>query len=289
MADRVIMLPAMDSNGNPVSGATAYFYERGTFIPLVVYADVLNDVELGVTITANAAGIFPPVFTVEGVRIDVRNPADASLPGYPSDNWYVVPTVGLGAGTITFEPILGNAGTTVAEAIGNLTGLWNAVTAYGRGLIGSAGATEARTSLGLGTAATKDIIDEDSFATDSATRPPSQKSTKAYVGAKIDGLFKCRAWVNFSGTGTPSIRGSGNVSSITDNGTGDYTVNFTTPLANANYAAVGSWQNAALPDRGGQDGPVIPRQQLSTSIRIWLTDGSSNAADGSHINIAIFQ
>jgi hypothetical protein len=48
--------------------------------------------------------------------------------------------------------------------------------------------------------------------------------------------YGCRAWVNFNGTGTVAIRASGNVSSITDNGTGNYTVNFTTALADANYA-----------------------------------------------------
>ena len=47
--------------------------------------------------------------------------------------------------------------------------------------------------------------------------------------------YGCRAWVNFNGTGTVAIRGSGNVSSITDNGTGDYTVNFTTAMPDANY------------------------------------------------------
>jgi hypothetical protein len=46
----------------------------------------------------------------------------------------------------------------------------------------------------------------------------------------------CRAWVNFNGTGTVAIRASFNVSSITDNGTGDYTVNFTTAMPDANYA-----------------------------------------------------
>jgi hypothetical protein len=46
-----------------------------------------------------------------------------------------------------------------------------------------------------------------------------------------------KAWVNFNGTGTVAIRGSYNVSSITDNGTGRYTVNFTNALANANYGA----------------------------------------------------
>lgn len=50
--------------------------------------------------------------------------------------------------------------------------------------------------------------------------------------------FGCRAWVNFNGTGTIAIRGSGNVSSISDNGTGDYTVNITTAMPDANYATV---------------------------------------------------
>jgi hypothetical protein len=48
--------------------------------------------------------------------------------------------------------------------------------------------------------------------------------------------YKCRAWVNFNGTGTVAIRASGNVSSITDNGTGNYTVNFTTAMPDTNYA-----------------------------------------------------
>lgn len=63
------------------------------------------------------------------------------------------------------------------------------------------------------------------------------------TAAKLDGaqsgsapIYAARAWVNFNGTGTVAIRASGNVSSITDNGVGDYTVNFTTAMADANYA-----------------------------------------------------
>lgn len=52
--------------------------------------------------------------------------------------------------------------------------------------------------------------------------------------------YGCRAWVNFNGTGTVAIRGSGNVSSITDNSTGNYTINFTTAMPDANYGAIGS-------------------------------------------------
>lgn len=65
-------------------------------------------------------------------------------------------------------------------------------------------------------------------------------------------LYACRAWVNFDGTtagsdpATMTIRGSGNVSSITRNSTGDYTINFTTALPNANYAvSLGFAQNAS--------------------------------------------
>ena len=52
-------------------------------------------------------------------------------------------------------------------------------------------------------------------------------------------IYACRAWENFNGTGTVAIRASGNVSSITDNGVGDYTVNFTTAMPDANYGVSG--------------------------------------------------
>ena len=48
-------------------------------------------------------------------------------------------------------------------------------------------------------------------------------------------IYACRAWVNFNGSGTVAIRDSGNVSGITDNGTGDYTVNYTSTMPDANY------------------------------------------------------
>jgi hypothetical protein len=56
--------------------------------------------------------------------------------------------------------------------------------------------------------------------------------------------YGCRAWVNFNGQGTVAIRASGNVSSITDNGTGDYTINFTTAMPDANYAFTVGFNNA---------------------------------------------
>jgi hypothetical protein len=69
----------------------------------------------------------------------------------------------------------------------------------------------------------------------------------AITPAKLSGgqsgsapAYAARAWVNFNGTGTVAIRASGNVSSITDNGSGDYTLNFTTTLPDVDYSLVGS-------------------------------------------------
>ena len=84
-------------------------------------------------------------------------------------------------------------------------------------------------------------IDDDTMATASATTLATSESIKAYIDAQaVLTAQRITAWVNFNGTGTPSIRDGYNVSSITDNGTSNYTINFATPMANTNYAVVGS-------------------------------------------------
>ena len=70
----------------------------------------------------------------------------------------------------------------------------------------------------------------------SANSSPVKAALNATGGAPI---YACRAWVNFNGTGTLAIKASGNVSSVTDNGTGDYTINFITAMPDANYSAAG--------------------------------------------------
>ena len=63
------------------------------------------------------------------------------------------------------------------------------------------------------------------------------------------GLYTARAWVLFNGEGSVAIRGSGNVSSLTDNGTGTYTTNFASALSSADYGySHGVSGNASLPD-----------------------------------------
>lgn len=90
--------------------------------------------------------------------------------------------------------------------------------------------------------------------------------------------YGCRAWVNFNGTGTVAIRGSGNVSSITDSGVGLYDVNFTTAMPDANYAiaATAYSANSSLFAVGGQVNGQAP---TTTKFRVATGAGASIGAD----------
>lgn len=99
-------------------------------------------------------------------------------------------------------------------------------------------------------------------------------------------IYAARAWVNFNGTGTVAIRASGNVSSITDNGVGDYTVNFTTAMPDANYAVVfGINGGRTATANTGLDATNI-LNKIASAVRI-VTGGSTNYADVSDISVII--
>ena len=98
-------------------------------------------------------------------------------------------------------------------------------------------------------------------------------------------LYMCRAWVNFNGTGTVAIRGSGNVSSITDNGAGDYTVNFTTAMSDANYATVSTAQQA---NSSGSVMLYYITPQTTTSVRVIYYDAAAYR-DPANFGVAVFR
>ena len=101
--------------------------------------------------------------------------------------------------------------------------------------------------------------------------------------------YGCRAWVNFNGTGTVAIRDSGNVSSITDNGTGNYTVNFTTAMPDTNYAYVGSTRREAAGFGSlifSLGGSTDPKTTSATRVR---TGAGTTSIDTTEINIAFFR
>ena len=104
-------------------------------------------------------------------------------------------------------------------------------------------------------------------------------------------IYACRAWVNFNGTGTVAIRASGNVSSITDNGPGDYTVNFTTSMSDVNYGICASIKGNDSSNNRATTCETFARTRTTSSAPILCTYGSSgtNLGDPSIVNVAIFR
>lgn len=94
--------------------------------------------------------------------------------------------------------------------------------------------------------------------------------------------YKCRAWVNFNGTGTVAINASGNVSSITDNGTGNYTVNFTTAMPDANYVSF-------LGNGGGYNDMSGTHTAIAKQVFTYNFGNPPAAADRTPVQVAIFR
>jgi len=116
--------------------------------------------------------------------------------------------------------------------------------------------------------------------------------TAAKLGAdQASGLAK--AWVNFNGTGTVAIRASFNVSSITDNGTGDYTVNFTTAMSDANYCTMvmsSSYSATANSANPNIKGTVSGGASTKTTSAIAIVSYAGNSLyDFAELNVAIFR
>lgn len=213
MANQIFIERALDSNGDPVVGAEARFFTTGTTTPVAVYQDTGLSVAHPTPVVSVAGGAWPQVYIASStaVKIEVRDASSgALLPGYPRDPAAVVSTASSAASGTTFAPITGNATTNVQDAIAVNTNRHETRSSSVKTLLLSSTAAEARTNLGLGNAATVDVIDEDSFSTDSATRPPSQQSTKAYIASAINGrMYESGETVIADGTAYTFTHGLG--------------------------------------------------------------------------------
>jgi len=96
-------------------------------------------------------------------------------------------------------------------------------------------------------------------------------------------IFACRSWVNFDGTNTVTIRGSGNISSITDNGTGTYTVNFAVAMPDASYSCVIGG------DHGGDETEIFQTYNYKTTSYNVGTSIGGTATDFDIISCAVFR
>ena len=139
-----------------------------------------------------------------------------------------------------------------------------AITINGSGTI--TGASTLATTVASPTFTTPNI-DSAQFATVSGTAP----------------IYAARAWVNFNGTGTVAIRASGNVSSITDGGTGIYTVNLTNAMSDVNYAV-----NVAGRASSGIPAFRVETPALTTAFNVISWDNST-LTDAVFFSAAVFR
>jgi len=143
----------------------------------------------------------------------------------------------------------------------------------------------ASTSSGLiQTADTSGVLQLQSNGTSAAGVSGSDFQMNSGYGS-VATAYGCRAWVNFNGSGTPAIRASGNVSSITDNGLGDYTVNFTTAMPDVNYSVTSLNRSPAVTSGAATQIEVYN----TTSVRFLTLNSSYNNYDAVQVSVAIFR
>lgn len=109
------------------------------------------------------------------------------------------------------------------------------------------------------------------------------------TGNTVYPSYSCRAWVNFNGTWTVAIRASGNVSSITDNGVGDYTVNFTTAMPDVNYAVVATCGSNSEAGGFGLVASNSGSTASTSKYQVRTTTNVSAVGDNAYVYVAFFR
>jgi hypothetical protein len=101
-------------------------------------------------------------------------------------------------------------------------------------------------------------------------------------------VYACRAWVNFNGAGTVAIRASGNVSSITDNGVGSYTINMTTAMEDTDYAVVGLASDSGFNMTVAGESDSFTRTTTAFAVKTEV-NANGNAVDRANNMFAVFR
>jgi hypothetical protein len=245
-----------------------------TSAPVTSVAGRTGAVTLAVADVSGAAPIASPTFTGT-VTIPSGASISGYLTTTAGDAAYY-PLTGNPSGFLTSAPVTSVAGRTGAVTLANTdisglgtmatataadystttvaNGLYYPLSSNPAGYLTTAPVTSVAGRTGAVTLAVADVSGAAPLASPTFSGTPSlptgtigvtqtlaDNSTKLATTAYVDGSIPAnsvKAWVNFNGTGTPAIRASLNVSSLTDHGVGQYTINFTTALADANYAPV---------------------------------------------------
>jgi hypothetical protein len=195
---------------------------------------------------------------------------------------------GVISGTSGIKTTGGDDGVLVFQSKGTETARINTTGSVAIGTTSTAGA-DRLTLKGSTTDSSTNFLVRDSGDTTrlSVANDGTFKMDSGYGSAAT--AYGCRAWVNFNGTGTVAIREDGNVSSITDNGTGDYTVNFTTAMPDANYAGVVTVGRGAAVSGGFV--PIAPdfSDPTTTAYRVITVGAAFTTLDTGFVQVAIFR
>ncbi len=255
----------------------------------------------GTTVTLNEAAQAGDIVRLEALGTFLTSSAVPLTGGNITGNLNVSGNLGVGTTSpgarlqVSGEAIFGGAGTYQTVSVNN-----NSTTGGGsfavqqngntRGGISVSGAWLGDTSSDLSIYATAPNI---RFYTNNSSsermRITSGGDLQFNSGyGSVATAYGCRAWVNFNGTGTVAIRSSGNVSSITDNGTGDYTLNFTTAFPDTNYSFVGSLRREAAGFAAGVVSPGSTDGKSTSSLQV-RTGYATTQYDYPEINVSIFR
>lgn len=141
-----------------------------------------------------------------------------------------------------------------------------------------------------GTTSITSIVDEDDMSSDSATAIPTQQSVKAYADSIITStgsapIFGVRAFCVWDGTGSTgavTTQSAGNIATLTKNGTGDFTVTFTTAMPDDNYAI--TYTGGSNSVSSALHSNINVRDRTSTGFSFTISDATSNSYRDMAIN-----
>jgi hypothetical protein len=298
---------AMDALAGAV---TSGFYLRGDGTDVVMSAIQAADVP---TLNQNTTGSAATLTTARTIQTNLASTSSASFNGSADITPGVTGTLAVangGTGQTSYtdgQLLIGNStGNTLAKATltaGSGISITNGagsitIAASGGGGSGTVTSVSAGAGMDFTTITTSGSVamGTPSTLTNTTTNSASGTThTHALTGELVETTsgsplyYGARAWVNFNGTGTVAIRVSANVSSITDNNTGDYTINFSTAMPDSTYVMHGSGSNS-----GTVSTPIIIMRWNTTAptasaARIGTTNDAGSAVDNLHTLISVFR
>lgn len=128
---------------------------------------------------------------------------------------------------------------------------------------------------------TNALLDEDNMASNSSTQGATQQSIKAYVDVEAGGVAK--AWINYNTVTTTSITSSYNITSVTDNGTGDTTITFDTDFSSSDYCFSAS--GSANENSANKFTDFIKSVSRATGTHRLIQHNGSTNQDWTQVNI----